>query len=231
VYGFLYHYWFRVEVEGVENVPADGGALLVANHAGALPSDGAMISKAIREKHPSSRPLHLATERDYTGVPGLGMLVAKIGGVAAHPANLHRLLFDERQLVLAFPEGTSATRKPLKDRYRVRHFRRGGLVETAIRARVPIVPIAVLGAEEAVPVVARIAPLRRLTRLPHVPLSPAIPLPAKFRIRFLEPIDTAALAGAPSNDQGVEQLGEEIRELIQENLLELVAGRRSVWLG
>jgi 1-acyl-sn-glycerol-3-phosphate acyltransferase len=232
VYGFLYRYWFRVEVEGIENVPAEGGALLLANHAGALPSDGAMIAKAIKEEHPRSRPVHLATERDYKNLPVLGMLVVKIGGVTAHPANLHRLLFDERQLVLAFPEGTSATRKPLKDRYRLRRFGRSGLVESAMRARVPIVPAAVLGAEEAVPVVARINPLRRLTRLPRLPLTPAIPLPAKFRIRFLEPIDTAELGNAPWNDQGlVQQLGEDIRGLIQENLLELVAGRRSVWLG
>jgi 1-acyl-sn-glycerol-3-phosphate acyltransferase len=101
-----------------------------------------------------------------------------------------------------------------------------------MRAGVPIVPAAVLGAEEAVPLVARINPLRRLTRLPRLPLTPAIPLPAKFRIRFLEPIDTAALGNAPWNDQSlVQQLGEDIRGLIQENLLELVAGRRSVWLG
>jgi 1-acyl-sn-glycerol-3-phosphate acyltransferase len=232
VYGFLYRYWFRVEVEGIENVPAEGGALLLANHAGALPSDGAMIAKAIKEEHPRSRPVHLATERDYKNLPVLGMLVVKIGGVTAHPANLHRLLFDERQLVLAFPEGTSATRKPLKDRYRLRRFGRSGLVESAMRAGVPIVPAAVLGAEEAVPLVARINPLRRLTRLPRLPLTPAIPLPAKFRIRFLEPIDTAALGNAPWNDQSlVQQLGEDIRGLIQENLLELVAGRRSVWLG
>ncbi len=227
VYGFLYHYWFRVEVEGIDNVPSEGGALLVANHAGALPGDGAMIAKAIQQRHPRARPVHFATERDFRGLPLLGMLVTKAGGVSAHPANLHRLLFDERQLVLAFPEGRAATRKPINERYRLRSFRRDLFMEPAMRAGVPIVPVAVLGAEEAVPVLARIGPLSRLTRLPRVPVMPVVPLPAKFRIRFLEPVYVA-----PSADKAlVRATGDDIRALLQENLLEMVAERRSVWLG
>jgi len=228
--GFLYHYWFRVEVEGVENVPSEGGAMLVANRGGAGPPDGAMIAKALAQEHPRPRPLHLSTERTFAGVPGVGMLVTKLGGVAAHPANVHRLLFDESQLVLVFPEGRSG--KPLSERYRLAKFGGGEYVEAAMRARAPIVPIAVLGAEEAVPVFARVNPLRRLTRLPRVPVMPPVPLPAKFRIRFLEPVNTDGLGDAPWQDRGlVQSLSHEIRALIQENLLELVAQRRSVWLG
>ena len=173
LYEFLYHYWFRVEIEGIENVPDQGGALLVANHAGALPPDGAMIAKAIREEHPHPRPLHLTMEHSFNGFPGLGMVVTKIGGVPAHPANVHRLLFDERALVLVFPEGRKGTEKPVRDRYRLRRFGRGGFVETAMRARAPIVPVAVVGAEEAQPVFARLNLLRRLTRLPYVPRDAA----------------------------------------------------------
>jgi 1-acyl-sn-glycerol-3-phosphate acyltransferase len=226
VYEFLYHYWFRVEVEGIANVPDRGGALLVANHAGAIPPDGAMIAKAIREEHPLRRPLHLTTGSGVRGLPGVGMLVTKVGGVSAHPANVHRLLFDEGQLVLVFPEGQRGREKPLKERYRVRRFGDGRFVETALRARVPIVPVAVLGAEEAAPALARLPLLRRL------PVTPAIPLPAKFRVRFLEPVATDTLTGEPWEDRGlVQTLGHDIRALIQENLLELVAQRRSVWLG
>ena len=105
LYSFLYHYWFRCEVEGIENVPAIGGALLVSNHAGALPPDASMIAKAIQEEHPRPRPLHLTVEHFFKGYPLLSMFVTKIGGVPAHPANVHRLLHDERQLVLVFPEG------------------------------------------------------------------------------------------------------------------------------
>ena len=227
LYDFLYHYWFRVEVEGIENVPSGGGALLVANHAGAMPSDGAMIAKAVREEHPRRRTVQLATDSPFAGFPGLGMLVTKLGAVAAHPANLHRLLFDERQLVLAFPEGHRAQRKSLGQRYRLRRFDGVGFARAALRARVPIVPVAVLGAEEALP---RFGSLRPLRGVAHLPLSTGLPLPAKFRIRFLEQVATDELD--ETADPGfVEGLEGDIRALIQENLLELVAQRRSVWLG
>jgi 1-acyl-sn-glycerol-3-phosphate acyltransferase len=228
LYDFLYRYWFRVEVEGIENVPDGGGALLVANHAGAIPPDGAMIAKAIREEHPRARAVHVLTARRLTGIPGLGMLQTKLGRVAPHPANVHRLLADEGQLVLAFPEGAAATAKPVKERYRLRRFHSGGLIDAALRARVPLLPVAVLGAEEALPVFVRIP---GVARLPRIPLGSPLPLPAKLRIRFLEPVDTAALDGAAWRDLGlVSRLTEDIRALIQENLLELVAERRSPWL-
>ncbi|MHB8659413.1 MAG: 1-acyl-sn-glycerol-3-phosphate acyltransferase [Solirubrobacteraceae bacterium] len=226
---FLYSYWFRVEVDGIENVPPHGGALLVANHAGVLPSDAAMVAKAIAAEHPRPRPLQIATEQTFSGVPGLGMLVTKLGAVAAHPANLHRLLFDEAQLVLVFPEGRRGPRKPLAGRYRLRRFDRVPFVECALRAQVPIVPVAVLGSEEALPTFGALGPLGRL---PYLSLSCGLPLPAKFRLRFLEPVATDELGDAPWCDQGlVGEMTADIRALIQENLLELVSGRQSVWLG
>jgi 1-acyl-sn-glycerol-3-phosphate acyltransferase len=229
LYDFLYHYWFRVEVEGIENVPTEGAALLVANHAGATGPDAAMIAKAIREEHSRHRPVTFLTQQKLADLPGVGMLVTKIGGVADHPANLHRLLFDEDQLVLVFPEGRGGATKPVSERYRLRTFDHSELVAAAVEARVPIVPVAVMGAEEAIPVLARLSFLRRLTRLPQLRLAPLIPLPAKFAIRFLEPVHTASLAAI--GEAEVEGLGEDIRALIQENLLEMVSGRRSAWLG
>jgi 1-acyl-sn-glycerol-3-phosphate acyltransferase len=232
LYDFLYRYWFRVEVEQIENIPADGGALLVANHSGAIPSDGAMIAKAVTEEHPRPRAVHLATERQFGGLPGVGMLVTKLGGVRAHPANLHRLLFDERQLVLLFPEGQAGARKAIRERYRLRAFDDTDYVKAAIRARAPIVPIALVGAEEALPTITRVNPLRALTRLPRIPIGTAAPLPAKFKIRFLEPIPTRALdESAAREDSLVKALSDDVRALIQENLFEMVAERRSVWLG
>lgn len=233
--GFLYHYWFRVEVEGIENVPDRTGALLAANHAGALPSDGLMVAKAVREAHAGNRTVHLASDRTFRSVPGVGMAATKLGAVSAHPANLQRLLFDESQLALVFPEGRSGPRKPIKERYRLRSFD-AGFVSAAGLARVPIVPVAVLGSEESVPVLARlrpgarlpgIGPLRRLKRTPGVPLVPAVPLPAKYRVRFLEPIFTEGV----DTTEVAEELAGAIRALLQENLLEMVAARRSVWLG
>ncbi len=223
VYEFLYRYWFRVEVEGIENVPDEEGVLLLANHAGAVPSDGAMVAKAIREEHPRPRAVHVLSGSQLSAVPGVGMLQTKLGRVPAHPANIHRLLADERQAVLAFPEGAPGRAKPLKERYRLRPFDRGRLVQAALRARAVIVPVAIMGAEEALPA---------LARMRYLPLMAPLPLPAKFRIRFLEPVPTEDLPPRSWEQENVAlSLTEDIRALIQENLLELVAERRSVWLG
>jgi len=239
LYEFLYHYWFRVVVEGIENVPSAGPALLVSNHAGALPPDAAMIAKAIKTEHATPRPLHLTVENFFKGYPGLSMLIPKLGGVPAHPANVHRLLYDEEQLVLVFPEGAKGTEKLYKDRYRLRRFGRGGFVESAIRAKAPIVPVAVVGAEEAMPVFAQVNLFKKLTGLIYFPITPTFPLlgllggvgylPAKFKIRFLEPIATD---GIDCNDKGlVQTVAEEVRARIQEELYEMLAERKWVWLG
>ena len=226
VYEFLYHYWFRCEVEGIENVPADGGALLVSNHSGALPPDATMILKAVKEEHPRPRPVHLTVEHFFQGNPLFSMLVPKIGGVPAHPANVQRLLYDEGQLVLVFPEGRKGTEKLYKDRYRLRRFGRGGFVEAAMRAEAQLVPTCVVGAEEAAPVFGQVDVLRRLTGLIYFPITPTFPwlgplgmlgyLPAKFKIRFLEPIDTVELGGAEAvHDKAlVQTVSQEIRARI-----------------
>src|SRR5215204_3423414 len=200
---FFYRYWFRAEVEGIENVPAAGGALVVSNHSGALPPDAAMIAKAIREEHPQPRPLNITVEHFFKGYPGFSMLIPKIGCVPAHPANVHRLLYDEEQLVLVFPEGRKGTEKLYKDRYRLRRFGRGGFVEAAMRAQVPVVPVCVVGAEEAAPVFASSGLLKRATGLLYFPITPTFPhmgplgmlgyLPAKFKLRFRSEEHTSEL--------------------------------------
>jgi 1-acyl-sn-glycerol-3-phosphate acyltransferase len=240
---FFYRYWFRVEVEGIENVPDEGGALIVSNHSGALPPDAPMIGKAIRDEHPRPRPLNITVEHFFKGYPGFSMLVSKIGCVPAHPANVHRLLYDERQLVLVFPEGRKGTEKLYKERYRLRRFGRGGFVEAAMRGEAKLVPTCVIGAEESAPIFAQLGFMKRLTGLLYFPITPTFPwlgplgmlgyLPAKFKIRFLEPIDTVALGGAEAADDKalVQTVSQEIRGRIQENLHEMVGERRSVWLG
>jgi 1-acyl-sn-glycerol-3-phosphate acyltransferase len=239
---FFYRYWFRCEVEGVENVPAEGGALLVSNHSGALPPDAPMIAKAIKEEHSYPRPLNITVEHFFKGYPGFSMLIPKLGCVAAHPANVHRLLYDERQLVLVFPEGRKGTEKLFKDRYKLRRFGRGGFVEAAMRAEAKLVPVCVVGAEEAAPIFAQVNLMRRLTGLVYFPITPTFPwlgpfgmlgyLPAKFKLRFLEPIDTASMGADPAADKAlVQSVAQEIRSRIQENLHEMVGRRRSVWFG
>jgi 1-acyl-sn-glycerol-3-phosphate acyltransferase len=240
VVDFFYNYWFRADVEGVENIPSSGGALLVSNHSGALPPDAAMIGKAIKEEHPRPRPLNITVEHFFKGYPGFSMLIPKIGCVAAHPANVQRLLFDEQQLVLVFPEGRKGTEKLYKDRYKLRRFGRGGFVEAAMRAQAPIVPVCVVGAEESAPIFAQVNFLQKLTGLIYFPLTPTFPwlgplgmlgyLPAKFKLRFLEPMyfnedrmwEDKAL---------VQTVAHEIRTRIQENVLDMLKTRKSVWFG
>jgi len=237
---FYYRYWFRCEVEGIENVPAQGGGLLVSNHSGALPPDAPMIGKAIKEEHPRPRPLNITVEHFFKGYPGFSVLLPKIGCVAAHPANVHRLLYDEEQLVLVFPEGRKGTEKLYKDRYRLRRFGRGGFVEAAMRAQAPIVPVCVVGAEEAAPVFAQAKLLQKLTGLLYFPITPTFPhfgllgmlgyLPAKFKIRFLEPIHFEE-EGMWRDKSLVQSVAHEVRSRIQENVFEMVGERESVWFG
>jgi len=242
VLDFYYRHWFRVETEGIENVPGDGGALLVSNHAGALPPDGPMILQAIRREHPSPRPLYMLGEHWFKGYPGVSMLVNKLGLVAAHPANAQRLLHDEGQLVLVFPEGQKGSRKVFWQRYHLRRFGRGGFVRTAMRAGVPIVPIAVLGAEEAMPIFAHVPALQRLTGLIYFPINHAFPqfglaaalmyMPAKFKIRFLEPVDLSGYSPDDAEDLALVQgISEQVRTTIQLELDAMRSARRSVWFG
>jgi 1-acyl-sn-glycerol-3-phosphate acyltransferase len=239
---FYYRYWFRVDHEGIVNVPSEGGALLVSNHSGALPPDAPMIMQAIRKDHPTPRPLYMLGEHWFKGYPFIGMLANKLGLVAAHPGNAQRLLHDEGRLAIVFPEGQKGSRKVLWQRYRLRRFGRGGFVRTAIRARVPIVPIAVVGAEEAMPIFAHIRPAQRLTGLIYFPFNHAFPqfgllaglmyLPAKFKIHILEPIETASYPPEAADDASlVQSIAEGVRGRIQSELDDMLAERRSVWLG
>jgi 1-acyl-sn-glycerol-3-phosphate acyltransferase len=239
---FYYRYWFRVEQEGIENVPAEGGALLVSNHSGALPPDAPMIMQSLRNEHPAPRPLYMLGENWFKGYPGVGMLANKIGMVSAHPANAQRLLGDEGRLVLVFPEGQKGTRKLYWQRYRLRRFGRGGFVKTALRAGVPVVPVAVVGAEEAMPIFAHVPLLQRLTGLIYFPVNHAFPhlglaaglmyMPAKFKIRFLEPVHFDCYGPDDADDiELVQSLAEGIRERIQGEVDRLISERTSVWFG
>ncbi len=239
---FYYRYWFRVEAEGVENVPSTGGALLTSNHSGALPPDAPMIMQAIRHEHPAPRPVYMLAEHWFKGYPGVSLLTNKMGVVPAHPANAQRLLADESRLALVFPEGQKATRKLYWQRYKLRRFGRGGFVRTAIRAGVPIVPIAVVGAEDAMPIFAHLPLMQRLTGLIYFPVNHAFPhfglaaagmyMPAKFKIRFLEPVDLSRYGPEDAEDLSlVQRIGEDVRARIQTEVDSLVASRTSVWFG
>jgi 1-acyl-sn-glycerol-3-phosphate acyltransferase len=220
---FLYDRWWRVRSEGLDNVPAAGPALVVANHAGVLPWDATMMATAIRRggRRPDPRFLVL----DWAiGLPFASVGIRRFGGVLASPHNALRLL-EQDHLVLAFPEGAGGVGKPWSERYRLQRFGRGGFVELALRSGAPIVPCAVVGSEEIYPKIGELPVLARLLRAPYVPVTPtfpllgplgAIPLPSRWRIAFGEPVDLAAHGPEAADDRRVVlELSERIRERIQ----------------
>jgi len=236
----IYKYWFRVEWEGFEHLPEEGGALLVANHAGAIPPDAPSIMHGIEKD--LGRPVYGLAENLFRTMPVVGTLWSRSGGVAAHPDNAYRLLHDEERLVLVFPEGTKATGKHYADRYRLRRFGRGGFVEIAMRAGVPVIPIAVMGAEETMPVLFKSPRLAKVLGLPYFPVTanmlafgPAgivAYLPAKFKIRVLPPVyfDVAPNQERYSRSRVMEE-SERIRRMVQDALYDMLRKRRSVWFG
>ena len=240
LYDPVYRHWFRVEWEGLDKIPTEGGALLVANHAGAIPSDAPVIMHGIEtELH---RPVYGLADDLFRAVPVVGTLWSRAGGVVAHPENAYRLLRDERQLALVFPEGTKGTGKLFGERYQLRRFGRGGFVEIAMRAGVPIVPIAVTGAEEAMPMLGKLPGLARLLHLPYAPVTAnmvvfgplglVIPFPAKLRLRVLDPVhfDVDPDQERYSRSKVMDE-AEAIRVRLQETLYDMLRDRRSVWFG
>jgi 1-acyl-sn-glycerol-3-phosphate acyltransferase len=240
VYDPLYRYWFRVEWEGLENIPRDGGALLVANHAAAIPSDAPVIMHGIEKE--LQRPVYGLAENLLRALPVVGTLWSRFGGVPAHPDNAYRLMHDDHQLVLVFPEGTKGTGKLYKDRYKLNRFGRGGFVEIAMRSDVPVVPIAVVGAEESMPIVWKSPQLAKLLNIPYFPVTanmlmfgPAglmLYLPAKFKLRVLPPVHFDVPPNQERYSRGrVVDEAERIREQIQHALYDMLRSRRSVWSG
>ena len=240
VFDPIYSRWFRAEWEHLDRIPPTGGALLVANHAGAIPSDAPVIMHGIEKE--LGRPVYGLADFFFRGLPVAGTLWSRGGGVTAHPDNAHRLLHEEGQLVLVFPEGVKGPSKLYKDRYQLKRFGRGGFVETAMKAGVPIVPIAVVGAEESMPILARSGRLAKLLKLPYVPFTANMavlgPLgllgyfPAKFKLRVLEPVTFDVPAGQERYSRSrVMDESEAIRGRIQDALYDMLSRRRSVWFG
>lgn len=238
IFRWIYRRYWRVETDGVENVPAEGSALLVANHAGVLPWDGAMIKTALFEEHDRPRHARALVASFFFDAPLLSWFLRRTGQALGHPDDAHRLL-ERGELVLVFPEGVKGTGKGWSNRYRLTRFGRGGYVETAIRARAPIVPVSVVGSEEIYPMIADLAPLAKVLGLPYFPVTPlfpllgplgTIPLPSRWRIRFHEPVRTDLCAESEADDQRlVMSLSDHVRDVIQEGLLDGVRQRKGTF--
>jgi 1-acyl-sn-glycerol-3-phosphate acyltransferase len=235
----LYDKWFRVDVNGVEHIPAEGGALLVANHAGGLWAlDATMTAFAVHTEHPSHRFLRMLGADLVFNAPVLGPLARKSGSTLACSADAERLL-AAGELVGVWPEGFKGIGKPFHERYKLQRFGRGGFVHAAIKTGVPIIPVSIIGSEEIHPVLGNAKTVARILNLPYFPLTPTfpwlgplglLPLPSKWYIEFGEPIHTEDLDPEAAEDAvTVFDVTDRVRETIQSTLYRLLVQRRSIW--
>jgi 1-acyl-sn-glycerol-3-phosphate acyltransferase len=237
VLDFLYSKYFRVRLEGLENIPASGPALLVANHSGGIPYDGAMLIYGIYRDHPQHRRLRALVANFAFHSGWMANVVGRIGGVRASQETALPLL-AAGELVGVFPEGLKGVGKLYRERYRLARFGRGGFVRLARRAQVPMIPVAIIGAEEIHPVLAKVTTLAEPLGIPYIPITPTfpwlgplglLPVPTKWTIRIGTPVMPPS--ADPSEDNGTARAAEEVRSAIDTMIAELLAQRRSILFG
>jgi 1-acyl-sn-glycerol-3-phosphate acyltransferase len=233
---FLWSKYFRIQLRGMENVPANGGALVVANHSGGLPYDGAMLIHAFFRKHPQHRPLRPLVANFAFRSSWMRPVVCRIGGVRASMENALSLL-ARGGLVGVFPEGLRGVGKLFRERYRLAHFGRGGFVRLARTAGVPIIPVAIVGAEEIHPVLGKVTKLAQPLGLPYIPITPTFPLlgplgllpvPTKWTIQVGEPIKVPP---AEADKDDTIEIAEAVRRRMDKMIADLLVHRRSVIFG
>ena len=234
----MYDKYFRIEINGIENVPVVGGALIVANHSGTIPVDAAMTQLALYDHHPAHRHLRmLAADLVFT-LPVVAPMARKSGATLACNEDAERLL-GAGELVGVWPEGFKGIGKPFSERYKLQRFGRGGFVSAALRSGVPIIPCSIVGAEEIYPLIGNVPALARALGLPYIPITPffpllgplgLLPLPSKWIIEFGEPIETDKIGpGGADDPMLVFNLTDQVREVIQQTLYKLLLARRSVF--
>ena len=240
MFEFLFNHYWRVELMGEQNIPATGQALLVANHSGSLPWDGIMLRLAIEKSLPSKRAVRFLVENFIFHFPFLGTFVNRVGGVRACQDNATRLL-NQGHLVGVFPEGVKGIGKLYKQRYKLQRFGRGGFIRLALRTSSPIIPVAIVGAEEAYPMLSRMKWLAKTMDLPYIPMTPTfpwlgplglIPLPSKWLIAFGSPI-YLEMPDPDSDDQEavIMDMVEKVRSSIQQMVDELLQKRTHPYFG
>lgn len=237
---FLYRRYFRARTSGIENLPKSGRCIVVANHSGTLPLDGLMLRTALHLERGGARELRWLAEDFLFYLPFAGVFMNRVGAVRACQENAERLL-EKEHLVAVFPEGVQGIKKLYKDRYQLQRFGRGGFIRLALRMGAPIVPCAIVGAEETNPLLYRVEYLAGLVGLPYIPVTPTfpflgplglLPAPSRWRITFGEPVSLDHHGPEAAEDHVlVGRLSDRVRGTIQSMLESGVRERRSVWLG
>jgi len=211
---FLYDYYFRVESHGLENVPKNGRAFVIANHSGQLPMDGTLIATAMATYPEKPRAPRVMIERFFPTVPYVYSFLTSAGAIIGDPINCIKMLEND-EIVIVFPEGVRGSGKPYRMRYQLQYMGTG-FVRIAIQTKSPIIPVGVVGCEETMPSLGSIDPLAKLLSIPYVPISPLVPLPAKVVLNFGKPIH---LDGDVDDEnemiKKVDHVKDEINDLIQ----------------
>lgn len=237
---FMYHKYWRVEMNGVENIPEEGRTMLVCNHSGQLPFDGAMVGTGILQTHPSARFMRALYANWFPTLPFVSDVLTKAGQVLANDENAERLLRQDH-LVAVFPEGYKGVGKLYQDRYHLARFGRGGFVRVALKTRAPLIPVAVVGAEETYISLHKSQTLAKLIGFPYFPISPTfpwfgplglVPLPTKWYIEIGEPIPTDEYPeGSENNLMLISELTDRARDTVQNMLNERLRKRKSIFMG
>ncbi|MDC0676375.1 lysophospholipid acyltransferase family protein [Sorangium atrum] len=241
LFDFLHRHYFRIELEGIERIPAEGRCLVVSNHSGGpIPYDGLMLRAAVRREHPARRELRWLADDFVYYLPFAGTIMNRLGAVRACQENAERLLAGER-LIAVFPEGVKGSGKLYKERYQLQRFGRGGFIRLCLRTRTPLVPCAIVGAEETNPLFYRVEHLTRALGIPYLPITPTfpalgplglVPAPTKWKIRLADPVRFDAYGPEAADDQIlVRRLAERVRATIQGLIDETLATRKSIWFG
>jgi 1-acyl-sn-glycerol-3-phosphate acyltransferase len=233
---FLFERYWRVEVSGIEHVPATGGALVVANHSGAVPADAFMLATALELRHAARRRLRVLYDKFVDALPWIGPIYGRLGGVPASLANAEMML-RRGEVVALFPEGIAGVEKRWTERYRLRPFKTG-TARLSLRTGSPVIPVAIVGAEEAYPVVTCLYRAGNVVGLPWIPVTPlfplcgvagALPLPTKWRMRFCPPVHPPAITARDDEDL-VRELTARVRATIDAALRDLLASRSGIFL-
>lgn len=230
---FLWTRYFRVELRGLEHIPANGPAIVVGNHSGGLPWDGLMLIYGIYRDHPQHRRLRTLVANFAFHSAWMSNVVARIGGVQASRENALPLL-EQGDLVGVFPEGLKGVGKLFRERYRLSRFGRGGFARLARAAGVPLIPTAIVGAEEVHPILAKVTRIAEPLGLPYIPITPTFPLlgplgllpvPTKWYIDVGAPIE-------PASDEADDMVvAETVRSQVDAMIAARLARRRSILFG
>lgn len=225
---WLYRKYFRVELHGIDRIPAEGRVVLVANHSGQLPFDAAMIEVACLIEKDPPRAVRALVERWVPTLPFVSTFMARCGQIVGTQENCRRLLAAD-EAILVFPEGVRGLNKPFSQRYQLQKFGQG-FMRLALESGAPIVPIGVVGAEEQAPALFDLKPLARLLAFPAFPITPTVlpfPLPSRYHIHFGEPLRFQG--SADEEDEVLERKVAQVEDAVRELLARGLAERKHVY--